>query len=157
MAVFWGLYFADRDFIHPVALDETIPPSLNHLLHTSVLFCPVLELGQVQLHPRPRRLHCLLALSIFYLIYFSFSFWVYLVSGVWAYQFLNDLPFSGLFTFFSTSFVFLIVFCFFVEAITNSSPRWKNAVIVALVGTCCAILLFDYNYYQTAPFIPFLL
>jgi len=145
----------DRDLIHPVELDLSIPPSLNHLFHTSVLVCSLLELGIIQLPPTPSRLHCVTALSLFYLAYFCFSVYIYYMSGIWAYPFLNNLPIWGLFTFFATSFFFLVIFYFIGEGICKCRPTWKGAVIAALIGCCCGILYVDCSYLQTAPFIPF--
>ena len=55
-ALFWSIYFVDRNLIWPVEIAAYYPPITNHMMHTTPLVSQIFELLFL-FHIQPKRLH----------------------------------------------------------------------------------------------------
>ncbi len=142
--MFWIVYFADRELIHPQALDQFIPPSLNHCAHTAIMIPVLLEmLVRNRTHlPLSKALLCILA---YYGAYLSFTLWVYSKTGTWPYGFFSVIPSIFIPVFFAFCYALFSLFYLLGEII--SSHRSKEYLILSLFIMCSGIVYLDYTYW----------
>uniref|UniRef100_A0A1B0EZ65 Uncharacterized protein n=1 Tax=Phlebotomus papatasi TaxID=29031 RepID=A0A1B0EZ65_PHLPP len=96
---FWSLMFIDRELVFPKAFDAFVPSWLNHIMHTNILICIVIELF-MSFRKYPSRREGMLGLVLFML---GYLIWIHVIrhySGVWVYPILAVLPFPMRIVFF---------------------------------------------------------
>lgn len=121
--LFWGIYAADRELIHPAELDEYIPVSLNHCQHTFPLLLVVLE-GLIVFHRYPSNAVAALTNFSFSTLYIVWIVWVFTVSGNWPYAVVKVVPLPALPVFFTMNFFISLVFYFLGKFFCYL--RWKG-------------------------------
>ncbi|XP_046374637.2 androgen-induced gene 1 protein-like isoform X2 [Haliotis rufescens] len=90
VVTFWAIYAVDRELVFPKALDQFIPPWLNHVMHTFIL--PILLLDKyLNYHHLPKRRNGILGLLLFGVIYLIWILWIAYHANVWVYPILKVL------------------------------------------------------------------
>ena len=117
-AIFWTLYFIDRELIYPKELDDLVPPQSNLIQHLYISFWIVLECLLVQ-HHYPSTWKALGAMTLFGACYTSSVFWVAHVGGFWVYRVLAVLSTPLRILFFTFNFGMTFVFYFVGRWLTN--------------------------------------
>ena len=134
--MFWGIYLYDRELIHSRSLDKYIPPFLNHLLHTAILPCALMELYHHHLYLS--RLKALLCILVYFGVYLLWLLWIYFVAGIWPYKLFYSIPIPVLPLFFALCLTIYMGFYIFGEMLTNH--RKKNVIILSLCLMCTVIV-----------------
>ncbi|VVD01178.1 androgen-induced gene 1 protein-like [Leptidea sinapis] len=103
---FWGIYAVDRELILPQVMDEFFPFWLNHVMHSNIVVCTLIELF-TSFRMYPRRKIGLSTLSFFMLGYAVWVHIIYFKTGSWVYPILSVLnwPLRIVFHLFSLAFV----------------------------------------------------
>ncbi|XP_059611961.1 androgen-induced gene 1 protein-like [Phlebotomus argentipes] len=89
---FWSLMAIDRELVFPKFLDDYVPTWLNHVLHTNIFICIVIELF-MSFRKYPARREGMLGLIIFMVAYLVWIHVIHHYSGVWVYPILEVLSF----------------------------------------------------------------
>ncbi len=89
--MFWSIYAIDRELIYPLALDKTIPFELNHLWHTTIVVCVLIELVVV-FHRFPSNWTAIIITFIYSFGYMIWIVWIFTMSRKWPYPFFNLIP-----------------------------------------------------------------
>ena len=121
--MFWGLYAADRELVHPVEMDKYIPPSLNHCQHTFPLLLVALE-AIIVFHRYPSNTIATFTNFTFSTMYIIWIVWVFTMSGIWPYPFFKLVPLPALPVFFFVNF-FICLTLYFVGKVF-CYLRWKG-------------------------------
>ncbi|KAL5268366.1 hypothetical protein ACHWQZ_G002284 [Mnemiopsis leidyi] len=88
--LFWGLFAIDRELVMPRSLDNVIDPTYNHMVHTYIVFWPIVEALVTQISV-PQKRQGLIAIAIFSVSYTVWSYIIFLNTGEWVYPILNIL------------------------------------------------------------------
>lgn len=85
---FWGIYAVDRELILPRSFDPYFPTWLNHVLHTNIVGCILIDLmTSFRMYPRKK-----LGLSILCMFMLGYMIWIHIIyfkTGSWVYPILN--------------------------------------------------------------------
>ena len=87
---FWGLYAIDRELVFPRALDPYFPQWLNHVMHTNIMVCSLIEMC-TSYRPYPTRKQGLLTLTGFMATYLVWMHIIYFKTNMWVYPVLDVL------------------------------------------------------------------
>ncbi|XP_054708092.1 androgen-induced gene 1 protein-like [Uloborus diversus] len=125
-AVFWILYFVDRELIFPKVLDAVFPAWLNHVSHTVILPVLFMETYLVRhCHP-PRKLGVTITAS-FGILYITWVLYLALVKDIWPYPILQILNWGQRGIFFGCGIVFLYILYFLGEKVNVSF--WGEGIV----------------------------
>lgn len=104
---FWGIYAVDRELILPRMMDPFFPTWLNHVMHSNIVICIIIELVTSFRMYSTRKMG-LSILSIFMLCYVVWIHFIYFKTGSWVYPILSVInwPLRIFFYLFSLGFVF---------------------------------------------------
>lgn len=85
---FWGIYAVDRELILPRSFDPYFPTWLNHVLHTNIMVCILIDLvTSFRMYPRKK-----IGLSILCTFMLSYMVWIHIIyfkTESWVYPILN--------------------------------------------------------------------
>lgn len=104
---FWAIYGIDRELILPSHLDEVFPSWLNHVMHTNIMVCTLIELA-TSFRMFPTRKTGLTLLSVFMLAYAVWLHVVYFETGAWVYPVLAVLNWPVRIVFYIASIVIVL-------------------------------------------------
>ena len=128
--MFWGIYAIDRELIYPTFLDNTIPTILNHLWHTTVVLCALVELVVV-FHRFPGNWTATLVTFGYSFSYMIWIIWVFTMSRAWPYPFFNVIPLPLLPLFFLACSFIGLLFYFLGKMLCYL--RWPSELIVEAI------------------------
>ena len=123
MALFWGIYFVDREMVYPQELDKYIPAMLNHCWHTLPLFSGILE-ALVVFHRYPSHMTAVSCVFVFSTLYIIWIVWVFTNANIWPYPFFKLFPLPSLPLFFLANFIIAVMFQLFARVFCYL--RWKG-------------------------------
>ncbi|GAB0092534.1 androgen-induced gene 1 protein [Sergentomyia squamirostris] len=116
---FWTLMAIDRELVFPKFLDDFVPTWLNHIMHTNILICIVIEIF-MSIRKYPGRRQGMLGLIVFMTGYLV---WIHVIrhySGVWVYPVLDVLPFALRIVFFIVVIGLTCLFYILGEHLNNT-------------------------------------
>ncbi|XP_065898257.1 androgen-dependent TFPI-regulating protein-like [Dysidea avara] len=128
---FWGVYAVDREGIYPLILDSLLPSLLNHVWHSFIVVCVILEMLLV-FHPYPTALRAIISMFVINIIYSIMVVYLRQATGKWAYSFLHSFPPPLVPVFFASSYVTTIIFYYIGK--TLAYLRWGDRITANIKG-----------------------
>jgi hypothetical protein len=125
---FWGIYAIDRELVYPVALDEFVPPFLNHCWHTFIGVGVFLEVLLV-FHRYPPTSKAVTTVFTYSTAYIIWLVVILTVDNFWVYPFLRVMPPPVISVFFAASFFLAVGLYFFGKILGNWRWRERHTLI----------------------------
>ena len=119
-AMFWSLWFIDRELVMPKIYDEFIPVYVNHMLHTTCIPVCLFELVSVY-HLYVSKKCGIAATAFFCGIYLAWTLYIANVGGFWVYPLFKALPVPWRYVF--------MVFCAGLGGLLNLIGDLLNSIV----------------------------